>query len=193
MVRKAAMFCVLITLVFAVVSCSDKPASQDTNNPASVTILTPWNNTTREGVVDVKVDAVDLEGSKSVEVFAGNKPIGKTSTEPYEFRWDMGSLSNGAATTIFARVTDIQGEVIESEPVTVTKGKTTTPVVTLSSPVNGTVTVKQGEAVTFKGSATDADTALTATSLSWSSSLQGEIQPNFVLLQTADNFTYKGL
>jgi formylglycine-generating enzyme required for sulfatase activity len=180
-------------MVFAVVSCSEKPASQNTNNPATVSIVTPWNNTTREGVVDVKVDAVDLEGISSVEVFAGNKLIGKASTEPYEFHWDMSSLSNGTATKIYARVTDLQGEVSDSESVTVTKGKTTTPVVNLISPVSGTVTVKQGETVTFKGSATDADTALAASSLTWSSNLQGEIQPNFVLLQTADNFTYKGL
>jgi formylglycine-generating enzyme required for sulfatase activity len=193
MVRKAAMFFMLVTVVFAVVSCSDKPASQNTNNPATVAILTPWNNTTREGVVDVKVDAVDLEGITSVEVFAGSKSIGKSSAEPYEFHWDMGPLNNGTTTKLFARVTDIHGEVSESEPVSVTKGATSKPVVTLTSPVSGAVTVKQGEAVTFKGSATDADTVLAASSLSWSSNLQGEIQPNFVLLQTADNFAFRGL
>ncbi len=62
----------------------------------------------------------------------------------------------------------------------------------IASPT-GSVTTKQGDAVTFKGSATDADSALKESSLTWFSDLQGEIQPNRENNQTADNFQFKGL
>jgi formylglycine-generating enzyme required for sulfatase activity len=105
----------------------------------------------------------------------------------------MSDITDGTATTLVARAVDIYGNTTDSKPIKVTKGKTTTPVVKISSPVSGAVTVKQGEAVTFKGSATDADTALTKTSLAWTSNLQGEIQPNSLKDQTADNFPFSGL
>jgi formylglycine-generating enzyme required for sulfatase activity len=195
MVRKAAIFCILVPLAFSVVSCSKNKVTENVNTQSTVSILTPWNDTTREGIVDVKVNAVDLEGIDRVELYANNKLVTQTTAEPYLFKWNMKDIPNGTVTTLIARVVDIYNNMTDSKPIKVTKGKTTTPVVKITSPVSGSVTVKQGDAVTFKGSATDADSALLETSLTWTSDLQGEIQPNRTMTspQTADNFPFKGL
>lgn len=192
MVRKAAIICLFIPLVFAVVSCSKNQFTPDSNTASTVTILTPWNNTVREGIVDVSIDAVDPEGVDAVELYDNGKLVGKVVAEPYEFKLDLSGISDGTTKTLVAKAYDIYHKVTESTPVTITKGKTTTPVVKIASPT-GNVSVKQGGAVTFKGSATDADSSLKATSLTWVSDLQGEIEPNHTLNQTADNFQYKGL
>ncbi len=193
MLRKAASFCLLATLVFAVISCSEKPNTEENSNvPSDVFIVTPWNNTVREGVVEVKVDAVDMEGVSRVEVYAGDRMVGKATSEPYVVTWDMASIADGTVTSLVAKAYDIYEEVTESDPVVVTKGQTTTPVVTIESPT-GTVTVRQGEPVTLKGSAIDGDSALDATSLFWSSDLQGDLQANRYENQTADNFQFRGL
>ena len=193
MVRKAAIFCILVSLVFAVASCSKNKITENTNNPSTVTILTPWNNTTREGDVDVKVNAVDLEGIDRIELYADNKLVGKSSVEPYEFVWNMDDIKVGTTTTLVARAVDIYDNTTDSKPIKVTKGKTTTPVVKIDSPLSGSK--KQGEEFIFKGSAIDGLKKIPEDSLFWSSDLQGEILPNRWKTppQTADNFPFKGL
>lgn len=192
MIRRAEMLCILISLVFAVVSCSKEKNFGNPNTSSTVAIIAPWDNTTREGIVTVEVEATDLEGIEYVEVYAGEELLGKAIAEPYEFTWDMTSIPDGGTTTLFARAVDVLGEVVDSKSITVKKGATTTPVVTISSPT-GTTTRNQGQAVTLRGSATDADTALAATSLEWSSDLQGTIYPNELNGETADNFRFYGL
>ncbi|MFA6008716.1 MAG: PKD domain-containing protein [Desulfobacteraceae bacterium] len=77
--------------------------------------------------------------------------------------------------TITIRATDSQG--ISSTAVIVITVVNTAPVVTITTPPNGG-TYDSGIAVTFTGSATDAeDGALTGTSLEWSSNLSGTLGP----------------
>ncbi len=192
MIRRAAMLCIFIAVVFAVASCSDNGNSGNANNPSTITIVTPWNNTTREGVVDVEIDATDIEGIKQVELYAGDTLLGRKDAEPFNFKWDTTSIQDGVSTTLYARAIDIYGKVVDSTPVTVKKGAVSTPKVTLTSPT-GSVTIRQGEAVTLKGSATDGDSTLSDASLTWSSDLQGTIAPDKLKNQTAGNFQFKGL
>ena len=194
MIRRAAMVCVFIAVVFAVASCSDNGNIASVNNPSTVTIVTPWNNTTREGEVDVVVEAVDIEGLKQVEVYADGKLLGKSTVEPFVFKWDTASIANGDSTKLFARAIDIYEKATDSAVITVKKGTVSIPKVSLTSPT-GSVTIKQGEAVTLKGTATDGDSTLSDASLSWSSDLQGSILPNTWNGKTekASNFQFKGL
>lgn len=197
MVRKAAMFCVLTTLVLAVVSCSERPASEDTNGASSVSIVTPWDGKTREGIVKVTVSAIDPEEVASVEVFANNELIATLDAEPYECSLDMGTFATGDSVAIYATVTDGAGDKTSSSVVRIVKGHTTTPVITGVSATP--LTVAQGEAVTFTASGMDSTTALSASSFTWTSDLQGQLYPDIWLnltsdvAQTADNFAFKGL
>lgn len=196
MIRRAAMLCVFIAVVFAVASCSDNGNVGTANNAATIAIETPWNNTTRDGVVAVVIDATDVEGVKEVQLYVDNKLLGKVpgneNGAKYNFQWDTGSIANGVSSKLFARSVDVYGKTTDSTPILVKKGTVTTPKVTLLSP-SGTVSIKQGDAVTLKGTASDGDSTLSDSALSWSSNLQGDITPNKLKSETAGDFKFKGL
>jgi len=178
MIRNAASLGVIVILVFAVASCSSSNNISFTNASATVSISTPWNNSTRDGIVDVKIDATDQEGITNVELYANNILIAQAAVEPFNFRWDMSSIATGTSATLVARVIDVFGAVTNSASVKVTRGTAVAPTITLTSPTTGT-TVKQGDPLTLTASATDPkDGVLTAKDFSWNSSLQGDFVPN---------------
>jgi len=186
MVRNAAILGLMLTAVLAVASCSKTNNITNQNAPSTVSITTPWNNSTRDGVINVMVDAADQEGISEVDLYLNDKQVGKAPTEPFNFRLDMSLVATGATASFTAKVVDVFGAVTSSAVVKVTRGVVTPPTVTLASPAAGS-TFKQGDTVTFTGSATDAkDGTLAAKDFAWNSSLQGDFVP-------ASNGQFKGL
>ncbi len=155
MIRKAAIFSVTIAIIFAVASCAKDEATgpKDKTGP-TVSVVTPWDDTIRFGLVDVTVDAEDDAGIHRVEVYVNNSLIGTDTTEPYEVEWDMDPLSDESSNSLYAIGVDVNGNRTKSDVVTVTKGVTAAPVVTLTGPTDGT-SIQQGDMLTFSGSATD--------------------------------------
>lgn len=178
MIRKAATFMLIIPFIFAVVSCSKDSTSAKDTGPSEVSIDTPWDDTTRDGVVDVLITADDVDGIDRVELFVAGSLYGTVMGEPYEFKWDMGSLADGSSTSIYATAVDGYGNKTSSAVVTVKKGENAAPEVTIKSPSDG-ASILQDQKITLTGTAKDKENGdLIAGDISWSSDLQGTLQTN---------------
>jgi len=176
MTRKAAMNGLLILLAFAVASCSnDSSSGFKDKTPPQAELLMPLDGSTREGVIDVTVDANDEYGIDRVELFVSGKLVGTDKTVPYSFEYDMTPVADGATVSFYVRAFDIKGNKAQSDPVVVTKGDSKPPVATLINPASG-LTVMQGDEVVLEGSATDPeDGVMQPFTISWSSNLQGDL------------------
>jgi len=178
MIRKAATFMLIVPFIFAVVSCSKDSTSAKDTGPSAVSIMTPWDDTTRDGVVDVQITADDGDGISSVELFVAGSLYSTVTEEPYEFKWDMGTLADGSSTSIYATAVDGYGNKTSSAVVTVKKGANAAPEVTIKSPSGGT-TILQDQKITLSGTAKDKeDGDLGSGDIGWSSDLQGTLQAN---------------
>lgn len=176
MIRRAAIFLLVLPFIFAVVSCSKDSSSSKDSGPSDVSIVNPWDDTTRDGVVNVTVSAVDDDEIERVELFVAGSLYGTDTKEPYEFQWDMGPLTDGSSTSIYAIAVDGYGNETSSKVVTVTKGVNAVPEVTLTSPANG-ASVLQDKPITCTGTAKDKeDGDLGPSNITWSSSLQGSLK-----------------
>ena len=187
MIRKAAIFLLSVTLLFAVASCSrdDSTGSHDKTAP-EVEIKTPWDGTKRFGDVAVTVEATDEYGVTRVDLYINGAKVASDSDYPYEFDWDMSTLAVGSENTLYAKAVDAKGNASKSETVIVTHEETAAPVATLTGPADNS-SFQQGTAITFTGSGADAeDGALGDDDISWSSNLQGE-------LGTGLSMPYRGL
>jgi len=176
MIRKAAIIVLIVSIMLAVASCSKDSSTgpKDKAGP-TVSIVTPWDATTRYGVVDVTANAADDAGINRVEFYVNNHLIGADNTEPYAVEWDMDALADGSQNTVFAKAVDANGNATTSESVTVTKGVTSAPVAKMTGPSDGR-TIKQGDELNFKGTAADdEDGDLAGSNISWSSSIMGKI------------------
>jgi len=176
MSQKAAILGVIILIMLAVASCDEDKTTGPTDKIApSVSILSPWDGVTREGEVAVSVEAEDNKGINRVELYVANKLYTTDDTAPYSFVWDMDSIADGAATSIFVKAVDISGNVKKSDVISITKGDSDPPMATLTSPSDGTE-VMQGYLLVLSGSATDTeDTALGDANITWTSNLQGKL------------------
>ena len=178
MIRKAATFMLIIPFIFAVVSCSKDSTSSKDTGPSEVSIVTPWDDTTRDGVVDVQITADDEDGISSVELFVAGSLDSTVTEEPYVFKWDMKSLADGSSTSIYATAVDGYGNKTSSAVVTVKKGANAAPEVTIKSPSNGT-SILQDQKITLSGTANDKENGVLGSGdISWSSDLQGTLQTN---------------
>ena len=169
MIRNAAIVVMVLFVVFAVTSCAeDKVTGPKSDVKPTVSILTPWDETTRVGVVDVTVDALDEIGIDRVVLYVNNSVVGTDTSEPYTFQWDMGSLADDSQNTLYAKAVNLHGNSTKTDFVAITKGVTSFPTATLTSPSEGTA-VAQGDVINFAGSATDADDGTLGDSdISWS-------------------------
>jgi len=175
MIRKTATLGLIIIIVFAVASCGEDGVTKKEKILPTVSIVTPWDGTTREGVVDVTVEAEDNKGINRVELVVGNKYYAVDDTEPYTFEWDMSSIADGVSTIVYANAVDISGNTKKSESVTITKGHSASPVGSLTGPAEGTE-VMQGYLLTMSGTATDEeDGGLSDANITWVSDLQGAL------------------
>ncbi|HDY87635.1 MAG TPA: hypothetical protein ENH82_05890 [bacterium] len=175
MIRQTAILGLIIIVVFAVTSCGEDGVSPKEKISPSVSLITPWDGSTREGVVDVAVEAEDNKGINRVELYIGNKLYATDDTEPYTFEWDMSSIADGVKTAVYARAVDVNGNVKSSVTVTVTKGQSAVPVANLTGPSDGTE-VMQGYLLEMSGTATDdEDGELGDANITWASDLQGTL------------------
>ena len=178
MLRKTAMFVLMVTIVFAVASCSEDSAGPKDKVAPEVSITNAWDaakagGITRDGIVEITADAYDDAGIVQIDLFVNNKLYDSVTSAPYVIEWDMSDLPDGSTNTIYVRAIDGSGNAAKSSTVTVVKGATSPPVATMTSPADGS-TVVQGDALVLTGTASDAeDGVLSDSQIIWASSLQG--------------------
>lgn len=137
----------------AAITMAQQSSPADSQPPTAV-ITTPAAGTTVAGLTGVTVQATDNYGVAQVELYANNVLVGTDSTEPFAFSWDP-ATARATQAALIARAVDEAGNRTDSATVNVTiAADAVPPVVTLSSPVNGTV-VSGGASVTINASARD--------------------------------------
>lgn len=128
---------------------------ETSNYIPTASISQPLNNATPTAgqPLAVTVDAADSDGSVSrVKLFYRGEYFGSTTTAPYQFTIPNLPLGTSA---LYARAFDNSGDSITTSTVTVT-GINTAPTATLNAPT-GTITISQGDSVTFAATAADTD------------------------------------
>ncbi|WP_018344135.1 sugar-binding protein [Cytophaga aurantiaca] len=96
----------------------------NTNQPSVITITSPVANTTVQGTITIAADVTDPDGTiAAVEFLDGNMVIGTSTTAPYSFDWNNPGQGSH---TITVRVTDSNGGITTSAPVTITAEAITT-------------------------------------------------------------------
>ncbi len=178
MIRKAAMLLFIVTIVFAVSSCSEDSTKPKDQDPPEVSITNSWDaakegGVKRQGIVDITAEAYDPAGVKQVELYVNNSRVSVDRTSPYAFEWDMTSLQENSINTVYLRAVDGNGNAKTTESITVTKSPSSKPVATLTSPSDGAI-ISQGDKLALSGSATDEeDGTLSDSQITWSSDIQG--------------------
>ena len=180
MTRKAAILALIVTIVFAVASCSkDSTGPKDKEKP-TVSITNAWDaakegGIVRDGIVDITVEAYDDAGIARVELVVNNSYYAVDATEPYAFEWDMSSLADGSTNSIYVQAVDRNGNTEKTDTITVVKGASAAPVASMTSPSDG-ASIQQGNALNLSGTASDADEGdLSDSRITWSSNLQGTL------------------
>lgn len=129
----------------------------DTTAP-TVNMTSPTNGTTVSGTIAISATAMDEVGVSRVEFYRGGVFINSNTTAPFSIPFDTTTVANGS-TSFSAKAYDAAGNIGNSSSVSVTVNNTVTditaPVVTVTSPKNGTVITAKTSSVTVKGSATD--------------------------------------
>ncbi|ABG59303.1 CHU large protein; esterase-related protein, CBM9 module, carbohydrate esterase family 1 protein [Cytophaga hutchinsonii ATCC 33406] len=122
------------------------------NQPSVITITSPAPNAAVTGAIDISVNITDADGSITlVEFLAGDDVIGTAAAAPYTYTWDTPTAGSH---TITVRVTDSNGGVTTSGPVTVTSESITTGVQALNT-LNAAVYPNPSNGIVFID--TDAD------------------------------------
>nr|WP_081428662.1 sugar-binding protein [Cytophaga hutchinsonii] len=122
------------------------------NQPSVITITSPAPNAAVTGAIDISVNITDADGSITlVEFLAGDDVIGTAAAAPYTYTWDTPTAGSH---TITVRVTDSNGGVTTSGPVTVTSESITTGVQVLNT-LNAAVYPNPSNGIVFID--TDAD------------------------------------
>jgi hypothetical protein len=94
------------------------------NQPSVITIVSPSDQSSVTGAVVINVNVTDPDGSiMLVEFLDGTTVIGTTTSAPYTFTWNNPAPGSH---TITVRVTDSQGGVTTSAPVSITTSEITT-------------------------------------------------------------------
>ena len=130
---------------------------RDTTAPTA-SITSPSDGSSASGTISVTVSASDKVGVSKVDLYIDGNLFRTDTTSPYSFSLDTTTLGNGDH-QLQAKVTDPSGNSGTSMAVTVTvqntiaTNDTTAPVVTITSPSDGTIL--KGASVTITVSATD--------------------------------------
>ena len=96
------------------------------NQPSVITIISPTDQSSITGAVIINVNVTDPDGSiTKVEFLDGTKVIGTSTSAPYTYTWNDPTPGSH---TITVRVTDSQGGVTTSAPVSITTSEVTTAV-----------------------------------------------------------------
>jgi hypothetical protein len=132
------------------------PASQPNNQPPSVSISGPSNNSnfTVGTPITISATASDADGSVArVEFFQGSTKIGEDLSSPYSFVWN--NVTPGTY-SITAKATDNVNATKTSSAVSITVSGNVSPTVSISSPANN-ATFLAGANVTISATASDSD------------------------------------
>jgi pectate lyase len=96
----------------------------NSNQPSVITITSPTNSSTVQGPITITATVTDPDGSIAlVEYLDGNTVIGTSTSAPYSFVWNTPTVGDHVITV---RVTDSNGGITTSAPVTITSQSTTT-------------------------------------------------------------------
>jgi hypothetical protein len=129
-----------------------KTVNINTNKPSQITITSPSANTSVQGAITITADITDPDGSiVLVEYLDGNTVIGTGTSSPYSFDWNNPSAGDHVITV---RVTDSNGGITVSAPVTVTSEPLTTGVQS-SNTLSANVYPNPASGIVFIDSDTD--------------------------------------
>ncbi len=113
----------LLVVVFTTVSCENLDANHDstTKIPLEVSITFPENGTIISQSVEVIFIVSDSNRVEKVELWIDSVAIETNdSFSPNSFEWDTTLLDNESVHTIMIRVYDIEGDISDSTPISVT-------------------------------------------------------------------------
>jgi hypothetical protein len=130
------------------------------NNPPSVTLTAPANNSSVVAPANVTLQATasDTDGTiAKVEFFQNGTLLGADTTSPYTFAWTSPAIGNY---TLTAKATDNLGATRVSAPVAFSVKANQPPVVTLTSPTTNLQRVA-GTALPVTATASDPDGTVT--------------------------------
>ncbi|HSY61039.1 MAG TPA: Ig-like domain-containing protein, partial [Cytophaga sp.] len=107
------------------------------NRPSIITITSPTTDATITGTITITANITDPDGTIAlVEYLDGSTVIGTATSQPYSFDWTNPTTGNHVITI---RVTDSNGGITTSAPVTITSNATTTTGVNSSTSISATV------------------------------------------------------
>jgi hypothetical protein len=126
----------------------------NSNQPSVITITSPTNSSTVQGAITITVTATNPAGSiTKVEYLDGNTVIGTSTSAPYSFVWNTPTVGDHLITV---RVTDSNGGITTSAPITVTSEATATGLFSSNSnSLNGVVYPNPANRVVFIDSDSD--------------------------------------
>lgn len=141
------------------VNVSNTTVSPPDTTPPTVSIASPTGGTV-SGTVTVSVNASDNVGVTQVSLMVNGGVIASSNTAPYSFAWNTTTVANGTV-SLTAKAYDAAGNSTVSAPVSVNVSNgtsasvadSTPPVVTITSPSNGSVVGTKNVSIT--SSATD--------------------------------------
>lgn len=93
----------------AIVTVTVSSNNVDDTTPPDILISYPPNGLVLTGNITVVATATDNVGVSNVEFYIDGALAGNDVTSPYEFPWDISSLTPGSAHTLFARAYDGAG------------------------------------------------------------------------------------
>jgi len=199
MIRKVEILALVASIVFAFVSCAEKSTSPMDQEKPIVYFILPPNNITREGDVDVKIEANDNIDIARVDLYVDNVFFQSDFTHPYSFVWPIDSSDDeGTKYILSVMAVDVNGNAAWADDlIKIVKGYNPSPVAEITGPADGS-SFAQGAPVPFRGTAIDTliatgeVVALDDSLIYWKSDLQGDIGLQGELSK-GSNFEYYGL
>lgn len=117
------LFQVLI-VSFLLLSCEEEPVADTT--PPTVTISSPSNSSFVSEITMVNCTAIDNDSVKVVELWIDSVAMNIVdSISPYEFLWNTVSYDDSSQHTIMVKAEDINENISESDPISVTVDNST--------------------------------------------------------------------
>ncbi|WP_422359164.1 Ig-like domain-containing protein [Reichenbachiella sp.] len=133
--------------------------SNPLNQPPTATLTNPQAGTSYQigESITLEASASDADGAVTkVEFYANGSKLGEDSTEPYSYSWTNAALGDYS---LSAKATDNEGAIGTSLTVSVSVSDSTAgtnPVVSITSPVDGTE-LTTGNSIVLSASASDSD------------------------------------
>jgi hypothetical protein len=126
----------------------------NSNQPSVITITSPTNSSSVKGPITITVTATNPAGTiTKVEYLDGNTVIGTSTSVPYSFVWNKPTVGDHVITV---RVTDSNGGITTSAPITVTSEVAVTGLFSSSSnSLNGVVYPNPANGAVFIDSDSD--------------------------------------